>query len=458
VGDFNADGLTDIASANGVSVYVNLSTGTGFKSQTWPVTGKWGLPAYSWGGDFNGDGKTDLASANGVSVCVSLSTGTGFTSQTWPVTGTWGLPGYTWVGDFNQDGKADIASANGGSVYMSLSTGTGFTSQTWPVANKWGAPGFTRSGDFNADGAPDIASASGGIIYVNISTGAGFSSQAWPVANTWGTPAATWAGDFNGDGYDDLASLAGPQTYLFLSHGGRFASQTWNTSQPGNVAGRAGGHYAGAKAASPKRMAPADPLLFKCDTTYSVNQWSQNFDLRRSLSYSMTLDQLGFTKVLTKGSPLSSDDDGLYIFVLHRDTASGKPVASLRIRRSDRTDDVGFGVQGDHQYLYAGNIPCPNQNPRCDCWSGEKPESPHQFVRHTQLNGGLAPVLAAGQLQIRNGEIIWASNASGHFAPKQECLSCLAQYLDVAGLPRAKIRFERNQAWTDWTENKHDEL
>ncbi len=93
----------------------------GFDTQTWTVPNAWGGSGYTWAGDFNGDGKTDIASANGGSIYVHLSTGSGFDNQTWTVPSAWGGSGYTWAGDFNGDGKTDIASANGGSIYVHLS-------------------------------------------------------------------------------------------------------------------------------------------------------------------------------------------------------------------------------------------------------------------------------------------------------------------------------------------------
>jgi hypothetical protein len=227
VGDFNGDGKTDIASASGGNVYMNLSTGTGFNSQTWPVPNRWGSSAYTWVGDFNGDRKTDIASASGENVYMNLSIDPGFSPQTWTVPNQWGSSDYTWVGDFNGDGKTDIASAMGGNVHMNLSTGTGFNPQTWPVPNHWGSSDYTWVGDFNGDRKTDLASASGGNVYMNLSTGTGFNSQTWNVPSQWGGSDYTWVGDFNGDGNTDIASASGGNIYMKLSTGTGFNPQTW---------------------------------------------------------------------------------------------------------------------------------------------------------------------------------------------------------------------------------------
>jgi len=235
--DFNGDGKTDMASANGGSVYMKLATASGFTQQTWTVPSQWGGSGYTWVGDFNGDGKADIASANGGSVYMRLSTGSGFQSATWTTTSSWGDAGYTWTGDFNGDDKTDIASANGGSVYMRLSTGSGFTTQTWSVASLWGGSGYTWVGDFNGDGRTDIASAKSGSVYMKLSTGSGFTSQTWTVPNSWGGEGHTWVGDFNGDGLSDIGSANGGSIYMKLSTGTAFTTQTWTTHSTWGGAG-----------------------------------------------------------------------------------------------------------------------------------------------------------------------------------------------------------------------------
>ena len=457
VADFNGDGKADIASASAGNVYMHLSTGTGFTNQTWTTPGVWGNAAYTWVADFNNDGKADIASASADNVYMHLSTGTGFTNQTWTTPGVWGSSSYTWAADFDGDGNADIASASAGNVYMHLSTGSAFNNQTWTTPGVWGSYVYTWVADFNADGASGIASASAGNVYMHLSTGTGLNNQTWTVPNQWGESGYTWTGDFDGNGYTDIASASGNAVYMSLSRGGRFASQVWYSST-GSTSGVAQEPML-KKAESLEMVLDTGKPLYKCADKFGVGQWAINFDTRRSLSYSMTLAQLGYTKKLYGPSNISSADDGLYIFVLHR---TPKPkgsggTATLRIRRSDRPDDVGFSVQGDKTYSYSGNIACPNTNPSCVLQRGEKAESPHQFVRHTQLNQGTDIVYSAGQLQIRGGKIIWINNASGHFAPSLGSLDCVEEYIDVLSIPRAYYQFKRNREWNTWVE-PHDEL
>ena len=459
--DFNGDGKTDIASADSGTVYMYLSTGMDFELSNWTVPNAWGGSDYTWTADFNGDGKADIASANGSSIYMHLSTGNNFSNSTWTVPNAWGGSDYTWAADFNGDGKADIASANGGNIYVHLSTGSSFSNSTWTVPNAWGGSDYTWAADFNGDGASGIASANGGNIYMHLSTGSNFDNQTWTVPGNWGGSGYTWTGDFNGDGYMDIASANGNAVYMSLSRGERFANETWYSAagSSGSSAQPSSGVQLTEKQAPLNADVTGSRTLYKCGEKFGVGTWAVNFDTRRHLNYSMTLKELGWTKEVYGPSDISSADDGLYIFVLHRQPKTGGTggYATLRIRRSDRPDDVGFSVQGDKAYSYTGNIPCPNTSPSCALLPGEKAETPHQFVRHTQLNQGTGVVYSAGQLQIRGGQIIWINNASGHFAPSMGSLDCVEEYLDMDKVPRTTYRFKRDRTWTDWT-LPHDEL
>jgi hypothetical protein len=176
VGDFNADGVPDLAVGNANSDMVNIFLGNGdgtFKAAANYATAL--RPLCLVVGDFNGDGKLDLAAASGSSVHVLLGNGDGtFQAPVIYPTGDimQGLPRYMAVGDVNGDGTADLVEVFGGGVLVLLGNGDG-TFQTTPISYLAGiGPTTVAIGDFNGDGRPDVAvsnnSTSGGVsILIN---------------------------------------------------------------------------------------------------------------------------------------------------------------------------------------------------------------------------------------------------------------------------------------------------
>jgi hypothetical protein len=206
-------------------------------------------------GDFNGDGLDDIALL-GVSqrIPVAFSTGDGLGSFAVTDNGDVGLStfgaGKPLVGDFNGDGYADVALVGIGCstafVPVALSNGDGTFSfrqistvvGTTATAdfNCWasGAGVQAVAGDFNADGITDIALA-GGSGWNEIRVAYGNDGALQGPSITRGTPGtfivvsqsgsnpnfASWArtagaqlvaGDYDGDGAWDLA-LTGPSTW-----------------------------------------------------------------------------------------------------------------------------------------------------------------------------------------------------------------------------------------------------
>jgi hypothetical protein len=170
-GDFNRDGIPDVAVAgdgNGEFSYgavtILLGNGDGtFKPK--PKTFAAGqAPASITAGDFNGDGILDLAVSNLYvdtgdpgTVTILLGHGNGtFTTSESPTVGF--LPYSVEVADFNGDGVADLVSANAGdntaSVLLGNGDGTFATAMSVAVGTD---PIFAGVGDFNGDGLSDVA-------------------------------------------------------------------------------------------------------------------------------------------------------------------------------------------------------------------------------------------------------------------------------------------------------------
>lgn len=214
VGDFNADGCPDLVVVNsltGISVLINNKSGSA-------CLGTFALPVpYTAGatpetvavGDFNNDGILDLAVPNNgdntVSVLLGVGNGTFHAAVNYPVgQGPSGVA----VGDFNQDGNADLAVVNssGGSISILVGNGTGtFT----PSGNILLGSSFRTLdlaqvivvADFNHDGHQDLAIAADlGVIVLLGNGDATFQS---PLSNPLDSGGIA-VGDFNGDGNLDL--------------------------------------------------------------------------------------------------------------------------------------------------------------------------------------------------------------------------------------------------------------
>ncbi len=124
VGDFNGDGKPDLAVTDDmdatVSVLLNQGGGTFSARMIYRVGSGSGSDAASVAvGDFNGDGMLDLAVANEFDGTVSVLLNQGgetFGPQTLYAVGSeiTSEPTSVAVGDFNGDGRPDLAIANGG--------------------------------------------------------------------------------------------------------------------------------------------------------------------------------------------------------------------------------------------------------------------------------------------------------------------------------------------------------
>jgi hypothetical protein len=229
LGDFNDDGILDLAVARGslTGVSVLLGGGSGgrgdgtFGTKVDYPTGS--APTFAAIGDFNTDGILDLAVLNASSNSVSILLGNGsggqgdgtFATKVDYTTGT--QPHDMTTGDFNTDGILDLAVANVSSNNVSVLLGHGSAGQgNGKFAARVDYPAGTETmsvttGDFNADSILDLAVAnrvsnSVGILFGNGSGGRGDGTFAPMVDYAVGiNPYFVTTGDFNSDGIVDLA-------------------------------------------------------------------------------------------------------------------------------------------------------------------------------------------------------------------------------------------------------------
>jgi hypothetical protein len=219
VGDFNGDGLLDVAVAcqgrirppvrpGGVSVLLGNGDGT-FQVAGVELGGSANFVAVS---DFNGDGVPDLAVTyssppDQVRVFLGNGDGTFQAPRSFAIGNYPHYPQSISVSDFNRDGAMDLAVANDVSNDVSVLLGNGDgTFQAVRHFDAGGPAGSSTVGDFNGDGVQDIAiTGTWGMVSILLGNGDG-SFQAPRRFSASNGSAFVVAGDFNRDGQPDLVT------------------------------------------------------------------------------------------------------------------------------------------------------------------------------------------------------------------------------------------------------------
>lgn len=256
-GDFDRDGMLDVAVTNYSSKNLSIYYGKGNGTYEVPAVYETGNgPMGITGTDFNKDTYLDLVTCNYSDSTVSIFYGNSsgefdtamnissgnnphsvvsgdFNNDTWPDIAVsnytnqrisillnsqnelFGLPGSFTVGtnpaglicsDFNEDGTLDIAVANYNSNTVSIMSGNGLGGFSLNSTETVGAnPGAMAAGDFNKDGDMDFAVTSGGANCITVFIGTGtftFFKNPFTVGTR---PVSITTGDYNGDTILDFA-------------------------------------------------------------------------------------------------------------------------------------------------------------------------------------------------------------------------------------------------------------
>lgn len=260
-GDFNGDGLSDLAAAwnNGGTAVLTVRTSDGkrFSAAHWDKDAGGWMDSTVWlPGDFNGDGLTDMAAiwndGGLASIAVYLSDRTRFLyRKQWSIRDGGFADSVKWTAaDFNGDGKTDLGAAwnNGGRTTLTvrLSTGSGFTQSHWNLdAGRWSDSSAFMAGDYNGDGRVDMAEIWNDLSLTSIKVALSYGNR-FAQPRSWATrdggfilgDSVKWAsGDFNGDGRSDLLAVWNDHGHNVLtvrtSNGESFTPRHWSTNAGG---------------------------------------------------------------------------------------------------------------------------------------------------------------------------------------------------------------------------------
>jgi hypothetical protein len=243
--DFTLDGTPDVVVAHSLpdgTYYSTMMVGNGNGTFTPSFTNLLPQePSAMDVGDFNRDGIPDVAIGCGAGDAVLVQFGSTADTLTTPVPLALGL-GYEFsdiaVADFNRDGKPDIAAASAATSIILIFRGKGDGTFFAPNSVSTGSFGPTSIavGDENRDGIPDLIAALGvginpnsiGVLH-GIGDGRFETIRPYTVGQT---PYALVVGDMNRDGFLDAAvTLTGTPGNRYVavalgSPGGGFNSPT----------------------------------------------------------------------------------------------------------------------------------------------------------------------------------------------------------------------------------------
>ncbi len=214
VGDFNGDGIDDVAarSASDGAWWIGLSRGAKFDVKRW---GHWprGIPPEKICiADFDGDGRADLAGLDPKTGdwIVSKSDGTKLETHVWGALGPKNQWSHAIAADFVGDGRNHVAAMNAttGEWILGRSDGKQFDCKP---AGRWPAnlsSSSVQTGRFTPDGRQSLLATDPQTGDIAIAT---FDGKQFVTRHLSGNPAlcgGAYIGDFNGSGQDQIVGIS----------------------------------------------------------------------------------------------------------------------------------------------------------------------------------------------------------------------------------------------------------
>jgi FG-GAP-like repeat/FG-GAP repeat len=252
-GDFNRDGIPDLAAGNSESGSVSVLLGNGAGGFT-PAPD---IPIQLFSSlavaDFNRDGIADIAALSSFTGAFTILIGDGSGSFTAMASvPTAHGPSVVTAGDFNQDGIPDLAVVTSDVVpsfkgLLQIFPGNGdgtFSTAPGGAITVGVALNSIVVGDFNGDGMQDLAIGDqSGTIAVLLGNGSGGFTQPAGSPFATGESPSLVVGDFNRDGFDDLAA---PGVAVWLGNGaGGLSSPVYSLFEPGDAISLSAGDFNG---------------------------------------------------------------------------------------------------------------------------------------------------------------------------------------------------------------------
>jgi len=240
--DLNGDGMPDMIGIGGEGTIIYLGKpGLQFELPVaysfYPVSNSFGLndPLI---GDYNGDGILDLATAGFDGIYIAYGRGDGSLRAPRPTESGTAIGGIA-VGDFDQDGVPDVVTSGSPSLQFNHANGDGTFATSTPIqtdglAANAGTSSLMLQGDFDGDGHLDlITNNSGSLTQIFFGKGNGIFNDPITASSTFNFIPLRGAvvADVNHDGRADL--IAPYSTYptgavwILLSNGdGSFSAQS----------------------------------------------------------------------------------------------------------------------------------------------------------------------------------------------------------------------------------------